>query len=236
MLIRTPEEVKALVNETSNIAVDGVIAVDMLGLVDEFQSHPTLPCVSIATIQRSFVDNVIVDLSEGVDEALRLMVANGRKRIAYLVTALSMEMDTEVRARTYLEAMQRANQAPEIINVMTDDIEAIERKFKVHLVEHGCPDAIQCQNDETAMCASRVLKDLGFKVPGDVLLVGCDGQRHMRDFEPPLSTIVQPMAEMCATAWQFLQQRIAQPSLPHQEATFLGKLVVTESLLPMSRP
>lgn len=234
MLMRTPNEVKKLVNATGNIAVDGVIAVDMLGLVNEFSSQSSIPCVSIGTAGRSFVDNVIVDLREGVDEALRIMIASKRRRIAYLVTAPSMELETEVRARAYLEAMQRANQVPEIINVSTDDPEAVERKFKVHLIEHGCPDALQCQNDETAMCAFRVFKDLGFKVPSDVLLVGCDGQRHMRYFDPPLSTIVQPVEEMCAAAWKFLQARITQPGLPHQVATFQGKLVVTESLVPSS--
>ncbi|PQV63285.1 transcriptional regulator, LacI family [Abditibacterium utsteinense] len=233
MLMRTPSEVKDLVNATGNIAVDGAIAVDMLGLVNEFRSQSSIPCVSIGTAGRSFVDNVIVDLSEGIDEALRLMIASGRRRIAYLVTAL--EMETEVRARTYLEAMRRANHVPEIINVSTDDSEAVERKFKVHIIEHGCPDALQCQNDETAMCALRVFKDLGYKVPTDVLLAGCDGQRHMRYFDPPLSTIVQPMEEMCALAWQFLQRRIAEPARPHQTATFQGKLLVTESLIPTFR-
>lgn len=236
MLMRRPDEVKDLIHARGNIPVDGVIAIDMLRLVNEFSSKSRIPCVSIGTAGHPFVDNVIVDLSEGVDEALRLMVANKRRRIAYLVTALSMASETEVRARAYLEAMRRVDQVPEIINVSTDGIEAMERKLKVYLIEHGCPDALQCQNDETAMCAFRVLKDLGFKVPNDILLVGCDGQRHMSYFDPPLSTVVQPMEEMCATAWKFLRQRMAQPKLPHQSATFLGELVVTESLVPTSRP
>ncbi len=236
LLMRTPEEVKELLNATSNIAVDGAIAVDMLGLVNEFSSQSTIPCVSIGTVGRSFVDNVVVDLSEGVDEALRLMVASGRRRIAYLVTAENMALETETRTQAYLKAMHRVDQTPHIINVSTDQSKAVERKFKVHILEHGCPDALLCQNDETAMCAFRVLKDLGFQVPKDVLLVGCDGQRHMRYFDPPLSTIVQPVEEMCATAWKFLQQRIAQPNLAHQEATFYGQLVVRESLLVAPRP
>ncbi len=236
MLMRTPREVKEIVNATSNIAVDGAISVDAWGLVNEFNSKSRVPCVSIGTEERSFVDNVIIDLSEGFDEALRLMVAGGRRRIAYLVTAPYMAMDTEVRARTYRKAMRRANQVPEIIDVATDDANTVERKLKVHIIEHGCPDALQCQNDDTALCAFRVLKDLGFNVPTDVLLVGCDGQRHMRYFDPPLSTIVQPMEEMCATAWKFLQQRMAEPELPHQAATFPGTLVVTESLVPRLAP
>ena len=128
--------------------------------------------------------------------------------------------------------MRKAALVPEVINVLTDDHDVFEQRFKAYIEEKGCPDGLLCQNDETAMGAFRVLRDLGFTVPSDVLLVGCDGQPHMRNFDPPLSTIAQPMEEMCAMAWQFLQQRIAQPHLPHQQATFEGKLVTTESLVP----
>jgi DNA-binding LacI/PurR family transcriptional regulator len=231
MLMHAVHEVQGLVHATGKIAVDGVIAIDVLGLVNEFAVESSIPCVSIGTAGESFVDSVIVDLSEGVDEALRLMIAGGRQRIAYLVTAEAMARESETRAKGYLTAIQRTSQAPEIINVATDQAEAVERKLKVYILERGCPDALLCQNDETAMCAFRVLKDLGFGVPTDVLLAGCDGQRHMRYFEPPLSTIVQPMEQMCATAWKFLKQRIAHPAVSHQSAMFHGQLAVRESLV-----
>ncbi len=231
MLMRTPSEVHDLVCATGDVAVDGAIAVDMSGLVDEFRSHPTIPCVAIGTFKRSFVDYVIVDLTTGVTEALHLMLAAGRRRIAYLVSSGHLADETEVRAGAYLSTMRKANQAPEIINVNTDDLESTEEKFKAYLVQKGCPDGLLCQNDQTAMCAFRALKDLGYSVPEDLLLVGCDGQLHMRYFDPPLSTIVQPMEEMCAQAWQFLRQRMAHPGSPHQGASFQGALVVRQSLL-----
>jgi DNA-binding LacI/PurR family transcriptional regulator len=234
MLIRTSHEVKDLVNATGNVAVDGAIAVDMFGLVKEFQSHPAIPCVSIGTLESSLVDAVLLDLSASVEEALEIMLKAGRKRIAYFVTATIMEWESEVRARTYFSVMRRAQRTPEVINVMTDVLSEVEGKLKAYLDKHGVPDALFCQNDETAMCAFRVLKDAGYSVPDDVLLVGCDGQAHMRYFEPPLSTIVQPMEEMCAAAWQFLQQRMANPNLPHQRAVLEGTLVVRKSLMANS--
>ncbi|BCM91984.1 ribose operon repressor [Abditibacteriota bacterium] len=231
LLLRTPHEVHDLVHATGNTAVDGAIAIDMYHLVEEFRTRSPIPCVSIGTIERSFVDHVIVDLSSSVEEALNIMIAAGRKRIAYLVTAPHMAEPTEVRARTYLNAMAAAQQTPEIIDVDTDVFATVRERFRAYIAENGCPDALLCQNDETAMCAYRVMKDAGCRIPEDVLLVGCDGQLHMEYFEPPLSTIVQPMAEICAVAWQFLKRRIAQPDLPLQEATLQGELVVRPSLL-----
>ncbi|RYG69526.1 LacI family transcriptional regulator [bacterium] len=232
LLIRTPNEVKDLINATGNVRVDGAIAVDMLGLVQEFQSHSHIPCVSIATIKRDYVDNVITDLSSSVEEALRLMMANGRRRIAYLATGWTMAREAEVRAGTYYRVMRQEGREPEMIDVSTDILDVVGINFKAYIEQHGCPDALFCQNDETAITVFKVLRDSGYRVPDDVLLVGCDGQRHMRFFDPPLSTIVQPLEEMCIKAWQFLLRRIEQPNIPHQEAVFQGKLVVTRSLVP----
>ena len=234
MLMHTPGEVRDLVQSTGDLAVDGAIAVDMLGLVNEFRSHPTMPCVSISTAEQSLVDNVFVDLSASIAEAMKLIFSQGRRRVAYLVTADIMTSNSEVRARTYRSQMQQAGYAPEFINVVTNDLDRLEQRFKTYLEKHGCPDALLCQNDETAICAAAVLKEMGHTIPHDVLLMGCDGQRHMNYLAPPLSTIVQPMEEICDVAWDFLQRRIKEPTLARQEATLCGTLRLTKSLGELS--
>jgi DNA-binding LacI/PurR family transcriptional regulator len=102
--------------------------------------------------------------------------------------------------------------------------------LKDYFVGKGCPDAILCMNDDIAIQVYRALMDLGKRIPQDVLLAGCDGLPITEYFEPPLSTIAQPMEEMCATAWKFLQKRIAKPELPFQTVSFDAKLAVRRSL------
>lgn len=231
MLVRTPWEVKDLLNATGNSAADGAIAIDMHHLVSEFRARKALPCVSIGTFDNSFVDHVIVDLSAGVEEAIRLMLDAKRRRIALVVTAPGLAEEGEVRAGAYFSMMKSAGQTPEIINVNTNVFTTVRSRLRAYIEQNGSPDALLCQNDETAMCAYRVLRDCGYKIPEDVLLVGCDGQLHMEYFDPPLSTIVQPMEEICETAWLFLQHRMANPDLPLQRASVEGKLVVRPSLI-----
>ncbi|RYG67712.1 LacI family transcriptional regulator [bacterium] len=236
-LLRRPYEVMDLVNATGSLAVDGAIGIDMFHLVDEFHSHPAVPCVSIGTYKHNFLDCVLLDLSTGFEKALNIILEQGRQRIAYVVTAPHLALPSEVRARTYLEFMERIGRPPEIIDIYVgDDAEfpLVEdrRNLEAYFREHGCPDALLCINDETAMCAYRVLRDFGRRVPDDVLLVGCDGQLHMEYFDPPLSTIAQPMKEMCAQAWRFLMERRANPDAPLQQVTFEGELIVRESLQP----
>lgn len=234
ILMRTPEVID-LVDATGSVAVDGAFAIDLYHLVDQFRSHQAVPCVSIGTYKRNFLDYVAVDLSVGVEQALRLMLNAGRQRIAYVVTAPYLALPSEVRARAYLDFMQETGLSPEIIDVDTNVFATVRQRLAGYIQQKGSPDALLCQNDETAMCAYRVLRDAGCRVPDDVMIAGCDGQLHMEYFDPPLSTIVQPMEEMCALAWEFLKQRMANPSLPLQQATLQGQLVARESLFPSRR-
>ena len=231
MLVRTPWDVKAILNTAGSTLVDGAIAIDMHHLVSEIRVDSAVPCVSIGTFDRPFGDHVVVDLSAGVEEALQIMLDAKRRRIAYLVTAPHMGEASEVRARAYLSMMKSAGVSAEIINVNTNVFATVRARFRAYIEANGVPDALLCQNDETAMGAYRILRDCGLKIPEDVLLVGCDGQLHMEYFDPPLSTIVQPMEEMCETAWLFLQHRMNQPDLPLQRATVRGHLAVRASLL-----
>lgn len=240
-LLRRPHDVIDLINETGKVPVDGAIAIDMYHWADQFRAHPTVPCVAVGTYEHKLLDYVVVDLSLAVEQALRIMMEQGRQRIAYIVDAPQLSLPTEVRARTYLDVMQRAGRQPEIIDIYTEEvntkiISVTRRRLHAHFQQHGFPDALFCLNDEIAMCAYRVLRDSGRRVPEDVLLVGCDGQPHMEYFDPPLSTVAQPMEAMCALAWRFLRQRMDDPTLPLQQVTLQGTLTATESLLvPTSR-
>ncbi|MBC8135603.1 MAG: substrate-binding domain-containing protein, partial [Fibrella sp.] len=46
---------------------------------------------------------------------------------------------------------------------------------------------------------------------------------------PSLTTVVQPFEQMCEIAWQFLQNRINDPSIPLQQITLKPQLVVRGS-------
>ncbi len=238
LLLHSRQEVHNLITATGSAAVDGVIAIDMYHIVDEFlrSDNKVQPCVFIGTYSPPSVDHVTIDLSGAVTEALTIMLGQGRQRIAYLVNSDPMASPGEVRAGTYLSVMEKAGQAPEIINLLTDNL-LVRQQLREYIRAHGCPDGLLCQNDETAIYAYRALLDLGYRVPQDVLLVGCDGLHYLEYFETPISTIAQPMEEICALAWQFLQRRIANPSHDFQQAKVQAHLIPRDSLgvAPKSR-
>lgn len=234
MLLHTRREVKDLVQATQVSLVDGVIVIGTNHFAAEFHrlsSHSIGPCVFIDTSSPDFVDHITLDLRPAVEEALHLMLGAGRQRVAYVANNRDDASRFEVRMATYLQVMEEAGHAPEIIDVNTHmRPEERIRAIKTYIAENGCPDALLCQNDETAIYTYRAIVSLGLRLPEDALLVGCDGLPYMEFFDSPLSTIALPTEEICVIASQFLQARMNAPNIPVQQATLQGRLVVRKSL------
>lgn len=223
-------------------AVDGVIAIDAVSELRTLVQSKTgslPPCVYAGVLipdqaTSLLVDHIAIDLSGATYEAVMSMAESGCKRVAYLISNSGMGHTDEVRARSYMTAMQEVGQSPELINVHigidTSPRHLTRTRLIEYIREHGAPDGLLCQNDEMAIAAYRALMDLGLRIPEDIQLVGCDGLVDLEYFEPPISTVVQPMEEACALAWQFLQCRMENPDLPLQRGTAEAKLRVCRSL------
>lgn len=76
------------------------------------------------------------------------------------------------------------------------------------------PRAIVCANDQMAIGVMSGLRSRGVEVPGDVAVTGFDGIDLGRHFQPPLSTVRQPMQPIGAAAVTLLEQRLADPTRP----------------------
>ncbi|WP_239482947.1 LacI family DNA-binding transcriptional regulator [Paraburkholderia sp. C35] len=70
------------------------------------------------------------------------------------------------------------------------------------------PTAIFCANDLMALGAIEALKQLGYRVPDDVSVLGYDDQEIARHTHPPLSTVVLPNYELGRWAVDTLMQEV----------------------------
>ena len=234
LLLPTQRSVQDLVSATQASALDGLIFVGVSHLLEEFvllSGRHLRPCVLIDVANPDYVDHITLDLRPAVEEVLQLMLKAGRRRIAYVLNNLDENSHIEIRMATYLEQTENKGRTPEFISV-NSELSSGERILwiKEYILANGCPDALFCQNDETAIYVYRALMELGKRIPDDVLLVGCDGLPMMEFFEPPLSTIAIPTEAVCATAVQFLQRRLEDPNIAVQGAMLPSHLIVRKSL------
>jgi LacI family transcriptional regulator len=217
---------------TFQTPVDGIIAFDTPTAGSAFfQVNPSwsVPFVSMGAFWAEGRDFVGVDLYAGAVDALRHLIATGRRRIAYLLPRADEGWANEARNRAYETVLNSAGL--ECIHLRTPDLSlaASRQTVRDHMTAAGNIDAIFCHNDDMAFGAHRALCDLGIRIGEEVALVGCDGIEETEYLSPPLTTIVQPVEEMCRLAWEFLQARIADPSAPLQQRILKPELVVRAS-------
>jgi DNA-binding LacI/PurR family transcriptional regulator len=175
-------------------------------------------------------DNVQVDFQAGTKRVMAHLIESGFRRIAH-ATFVRKDLPQEDRRLEYALAMRDAGLKPEYIYYpLSERQRPITRQLiQDYIRDKGLPEAIFCHSDDAALGIYRGLCDLNLRVPGDVALVGCDGIEDTEYLEHPLTTLVQPVAEMCATAWRFLQQRLEHPATPAQHALLVPQLAIRES-------
>ncbi len=177
------------------------------------------------------VDSVTVDLGVGTTEAMRHLLGQGRTRIAYLTGETEIAFH-DLRHTVYETLLTAAGFSPEYIVTPQSSRRACRETMRRYVQENGSPDGLFCHNDEFAVGAYRGLRDLGIRVPEGIALVGCDGIEETEYGDCPLSTIVQPLAEMAEAAWQLLDRRMREPTAPLEHIVLPAHLVVRQSSSP----
>lgn len=217
----------------AHVPVDAVIAVDA---PDQVRAHlkstygKRTPVVSAGAGCCEETDCVKIDLRTGTAQLMSHLIGNGYRRIAH-ATFVRKDSPQTIRRIGYAQAMCQAGLKPEFIYYPLEELQrpVTRRLIQDYIRKHGAPEAIFCHSDDAALGVYRGLLDMGLRVPADVALAGCDGIQDTEYLERPLTTLVQPVAAMCATAWQFLLQRLERPRMKRQQTVLRAELVVRDS-------
>ncbi len=217
----------------SHVPIDGVFAVDA---PDAVQAHlqsaaaRRIPIISLGAHRPENTDFVQVDLLAGTNAVMKHLIQSGFRRIIHATFEHGARPGTG-RRFGYAQAMRNAGLTPQFLYYPLSEQQRpiVRASIREYIREHGCPEAIFCHSDDVAIGIYRGLCDLKLRVPRDVALTGCDGIPDTEYLECPLTTIVQPVAEMCATAWKFLLRRLELPGRKRQQAVLKPKLVIRAS-------
>lgn len=214
------------------IPLDGIVAFDTPTVgnrVVQSQAGQPVPLVSMGAFWVEDRDFVGVDLYAGTVDAMKHLLEAGRRNITYLLPKPEEEHYSEARTRAYIDLMKDAGLEPHFLYAPDLSLATSHQTVTEHVGAGASVDAILCHDDGMAFGAHRALLDLGVKIGADVALIGCDGIEETEYLSPPLTTIVQPIDEMCATAWSFLEKRIENPTGDLQQIVLKPKLVIRAS-------
>ncbi|HEX5323416.1 MAG TPA: LacI family DNA-binding transcriptional regulator [Capsulimonadaceae bacterium] len=214
--------------------IDGIFALDLPRAAVPGLNKSLLggkPFVSLGGYISQESDYVHVDFQAQVMEAIRHLFAVGCRRIAYLVPDWFewFRHAGDPRLCGYDTVICDAGKKPEYIAIPDERRRSVAPALTEYINCNGCPDGLFCFNDDMAIGAYRALKDLGRRIPDDVALIGCDGIEDTLYFDPPITTIAQPLEQMCMVAWAFLERRIRDNDLPLQQITVQPRLEIRQS-------
>ena len=84
-------------------------------------------------------------------------------------------------------------------------------------------------NDRTAGHPMKLALGLGYRIPGNLRIVGIDDVEYAKLLPVPLTTIHQPCREIGQAARAAMLQRIEQPNMPARDILLDCELVIRES-------
>ena len=174
--------------------------------------------------ERSVCDTVEIDNFEaGYRLARHVLELRPKGRIVYCTRPFGPHSN-ELRWLGVRSAVADLGGAVDRLLCEPDDVEAIGRKLRMHKTA-----AVICGYDALAVKVARVLKGLGKRVPGDIMLAGFDDVGLASAMTPALTTIHQPCEALSKAALDALMRRIAEPNAPHQRILLVAPLVMRES-------
>lgn len=232
-------EVLPLLNEMMSRRVDGLLVINPR---DDNRYRHLLPLIEADTpivyIKNTPVDEpvsaVCLDDETGGFIATEHLLSLGHQEI---VTILGPENEecTQDRLAGYLRALHTAGIQEDHRLILHGDWSAKSGKLALgKLLDYKVPfTAIFAQNDQMALGAMQVIKHAGLRIPQEISIIGYDDLPLSAFFDPPLTTIRQPVVLFGEVAVQHLIDAINKPGNKPQVVRLDPTLIVRESCAPI---
>ncbi|HEY0867089.1 MAG TPA: LacI family DNA-binding transcriptional regulator [Fimbriimonas sp.] len=219
------------------VPVDGILAFDNSASVEAFTREsdrlaPRIPFVSMGAYWSGSKSYVGVDLRAGADTAMSHLTSIGCRRIAYFAPWTSELIDSGPRYDAYVAAMDEAGLPKQTLACERVAYQPIKEALVECAAGNKMPEALLCMNDEIAIASANILQGFGLRVGHDIAIVGFDGIEETAHCPVPMTTVRQPIEEMCALAWQYLKTQMEDPASPPKQRILVPELVVRESTRP----
>lgn len=216
------------------VPVDGIIAFDASGSIEAFAADydriaSNIPFVSMGAYWSERKSFVGIDLKHGTDLAMDHLIGTGRKKIAYMAPHTSGLLEFGPRFDAYTAKMNDAGLEPRTIGVEDGTVAAVRQTMRDVYAQGDAPEAILCMNDDLALQVAFTLDRMGMRAGRDLALVGFDGIEEAEHSPCPITTVRQPVEEMCSLTYSFLQAQMDDPTAPLQQRILKPTLVIRES-------
>lgn len=180
------------------------------------------------------VDSIALDNRKAAALAVSHLVDLGHRRIA-MVGGLPRQHVARERLAGYRETLRRRGipLTPDLVGSGNFRLEDGYIACKKLMLGDPLPTALFVANNLMLIGVMRALGDLGLRVPQDISVCSIDDFPWATAFQPALTVVQQPIAEMAGAAFRALLSRLAGETGPATRQLFLPHLIVRQSCAPL---
>ncbi|MGQ9630104.1 MAG: LacI family DNA-binding transcriptional regulator [bacterium] len=179
-----------------------------------------------------FVDS---DNRRGAALATEHLIHLGHRRIGFVYDDLD-NANTFARYLGYKDALKKHGIEFDDSLVVSSKAEGSPGVGNIDDLIDRRPTSIFVFEDFTAFRVINRLRERGLRVPEDIAVVGFDNERGSQFFQPPLTTVEQPLHEMGERAVMNLIEIIGEKPRGYLQELLRTKLIVRESCGVNLRP
>lgn len=175
---------------------------------------------------------VMVDNEQSAYEAVKHLIENGCKRIAFLAGPKNVSVSNQ-RRMGYSRALQEAGIESDPSIIIYSDYFQDSAIAKTHqlMKEANRPDGILVVSDRLAIGVLIALRELNISIPNEVKMVSFNNEPICSLVSPTISSIAQPLEEIGRLSVELLLEQIEHKTgnpVPRVEV-LKTKLIVRES-------
>lgn len=193
--------------------VDGIIisvARENIEHLDKFMKKDR-PIVFInRSPDRIYGDMVLNDNFQGSFDAVEYLISQGHQRIG--IVGCSPEYNTgRERLEGYLSALKARDIKPDDSLILRSTVRNSDQGYAAALEMLGRPHrptAIFCASYYSTIGILKAMRYMNLEIPSDISVIGFDDPDWSECFNPPLTTVAQPLWEMGRVAAERLIDRI----------------------------
>ncbi|KAL3949822.1 LacI family DNA-binding transcriptional regulator [Lentilactobacillus hilgardii] len=187
--------------------VDGIITGSHNEGIKEYRLSG-LPIVSYDRYFQNKIPTVSSDNLAGGELAATTMIEKGSTNLMLVSGSLEKKAPNNARLTGFKTAAKNRKVPVNTVEFPFNSTPTIKRAtIREKLVSHQ-PDGVFCTDDLTALLCIQEAQKLGLKVPEDIQVIGYDGSKYVQEYNPELSTIVQPVSDIADLLVRLLFNRL----------------------------
>ncbi|MGI6725414.1 MAG: LacI family DNA-binding transcriptional regulator [Christensenellales bacterium] len=219
----------------AGVALVGIFknVTDYIELLDQYD----VPYVLVDHHEEGLDYCVYVDDYLGSYEAVTYLISCEHRTIAYISGFPEPGHPRDFRLAGYRQALMDAGLSydPFLVENGRFNLETGYQKAATLLQRNKDITAIACGNDMIALGAFRALREVGYRIPQDISLVGFDDVYLSTVMEPRMTTVRQPAYELGIAAVKMLAKRISKEPLEEKNICFKPVLIKRDTVAPRRR-